>query len=59
MQREDILKRIDEIKAALDQASANYNALVGRLEEAKYVLNAMDKKLEAANAAEDACHACV
>ena len=31
-------KRIEEIKKSLDQAAAQYNFWVGRLEEATYIL---------------------
>ena len=36
--RDTLEKRVEEIKKSLDQAAAQYNFWVGRLEEATYIL---------------------
>jgi hypothetical protein len=44
MKKEEIEKRIADISMAIEQSAANHNALLGRLGEARYVLEEMVKK---------------
>ena len=39
MNKELLEQRVKDIQAAIDQSAANHNALMGRLEEAKFVLS--------------------
>lgn len=43
MNKEQILKRINELELALNQNLANHNVLLGGLQEAKYWLSEVDK----------------
>lgn len=43
MKREEILARIDEIKKVIEQSVANHNSLIGRLQEAEFLLQKMDE----------------
>lgn len=39
MNKELLEQRVKDIQAAIDQSAANHNALMGRLEEAKFILS--------------------
>lgn len=41
MTREDLNKRVEELKAAIDQSAANHNALLGRYNEALFMAERM------------------
>lgn len=43
MKKEDLENRISEIAKAAEQGLANYHALIGRLNEAKYILEEFQK----------------
>jgi predicted nucleic acid-binding Zn-ribbon protein len=47
---EDLEQRIKDMTKALEQSMANHNALVGRIEEAKTILESLQK---AANVVEE------
>lgn len=42
--RDMLQQRILEIAKAIDQSAANHNALMGRLDEAKYMLTQYDEQ---------------
>lgn len=44
MKKEEMEKRISDISMAIEQSAANHNALLGRLNEARYFLDEMLKK---------------
>ena len=44
MTKEDLLHRIEEIKISLEHSSANHNSLVGRLQEAQFMLHLLENK---------------
>lgn len=52
MTKENLLKRVKEITTAVENALANYHALSGRLCEAKFILEELEKG-EYLKAAED------
>lgn len=41
--KQQIEARIKELEAAINQSVANHNALIGQLNEAKYILEMQDK----------------
>lgn len=43
MKREEIIARIDEIKRSIDQSAANHNSLIGRLQEAEFLLSKLEE----------------
>ncbi len=43
MDKQAVVARIEEIGKAIEQSLAQHNALVGRLNEAKYILEQMEK----------------
>lgn len=43
MDKQAVVSRIEEIAKAIEQSLAQHNALVGRLNEAKYILEQMEK----------------
>jgi len=43
MDKQALIERIEEIGKAIEQSLAQHNALVGRLNEAKYMLEQMEK----------------
>ena len=43
MDKQAIIARIEEIAKAIENSLAQHNALVGRLNEAKYILEQMEK----------------
>ncbi len=43
MDKQTVVARIEEIGKAIEQSLAQHNALVGRLNEAKYILEQMEK----------------
>lgn len=46
MTKEKLQARMAELQSFIDQSAANHNALVGRLEEIKMLLNSMDAPAE-------------
>lgn len=50
MTKEELQKRIDEIKQVIEQSAANHNSILGRLAEAQFM---MEKLLEGAKIAEE------
>jgi predicted nucleic acid-binding Zn-ribbon protein len=45
MNKEQLEARIAEIKQAVEQSTANHNALLGRLMEAQYTLDKFNEQL--------------
>jgi hypothetical protein len=43
MDKQAVVARIEEIAKAIENSLAQHNALVGRLNEAKYILEQMEK----------------
>lgn len=43
MDKQAVIARIEEIAKAIENSLAQHNALVGRLNEAKYILEQMEK----------------
>lgn len=43
MKKHDLVKRVAELQAAVDQSLANHHALLGRLGEAKFILEELMK----------------
>lgn len=39
MNTSELLQRVNDLKAAVEQSAANHNALFGRLNEAQYLLD--------------------
>ena len=44
--KETFVQRVEDITRAVEQSMANHNALVGRLEEAKFFLSEIEKGVE-------------
>lgn len=42
MNREEVVKRVEELATALENSAAQHNALAGRLAEARLILEKMD-----------------
>ena len=43
MDRESIVQRVKDLTDAIEQSVANHNSLIGRLNEAKYLLQQFDE----------------
>jgi len=43
MTKEELQKRIDEIKQGLEQSAANHNSILGRLAEAQFMLEKLEE----------------
>lgn len=44
MDKEQLQQQLAELEKALQQAAANYNMIIGRIEEAKFWLGELEKK---------------
>ncbi len=43
MTKEQLIQRIEELKHGLEQSAANHNSIIGRLQEAQFVLEKMEE----------------
>ena len=46
MNMQELEARIKELAQAIEQSMANHNALIGRIEEAKFILSELEKVAE-------------